>query len=133
MDMNFPKPVQIINSRANDNAGTNDAGIKLVPSYYLRIVRDAARAATPNQIVQGRTSSHELDLDGDVEFKTESGRATCRCCGEKIAKGSTGLVFRYDFTGRGNYAATNCHIHDYDCSSKSTPIEVVVEVIRGDR
>ncbi len=53
---------------------------------------------------------------GTPEFVTSSGRARCRCCGEKIAKGEEELKFAYDFHGCGSWTATESHMHTNGCT-----------------
>lgn len=57
---------------------------------------------------------------GVIEYgvrRTEiaTGRATCRVCGKKIAKGEVAYAFPWDITGYGSNTATTIHIHAGAC------------------
>ena len=52
---------------------------------------------------------------GALERVTGTGRARCRCCGKKIAKGERELRFYWDFNGCGSWTAVECHVHEKDC------------------
>ncbi len=45
------------------------------------------------------------------ERATASGRARCRQCAQKIAKGEPALVGYHDFNGHGSYTAVRCWLH----------------------
>lgn len=53
---------------------------------------------------------------GTVEIIKATGRATCRCCGQRIAKGVEALRFPYDFTGSGSWTAQDIQIHAEHCT-----------------
>jgi hypothetical protein len=58
-----------------------------------------------------------------IEGRTATGRATCRCCGKRIARGDQELVFPYSFTDGGSYnswTAVEIHIHREDCKGATT-------------
>lgn len=59
---------------------------------------------------------------GDVEIITATGRATCRQCGEKIAKGVRAIKGAYDFNGMGGWTACDVQIHLADCGEVSVPV-----------
>ena len=72
----------------------------------------------------GRSFSGELPY---IEIKESSGRAHCRQCGNKIAKGEKSILFPYSFTD-GSYngwTAIDCQIHYDDCSSPITAADMV--------
>lgn len=52
---------------------------------------------------------------GELEQATATGRARCRSCGQKIAKGAPELRFFWDFTGSGSWTAVEVHIHRENC------------------
>ena len=53
---------------------------------------------------------------GVIEAKIGTGRATCRECGEKIAKGKNAIQFCYDFTGCGSWTVVEIQIHVESCT-----------------
>jgi len=57
---------------------------------------------------------------GIVEIIPATGRATCRVCGKKIAKGSKAVKFMWDFTGSGSWTLIECQIHLEECSPAET-------------
>lgn len=64
-------------------------------------------------IRNGKTSCVEY---GVVERGiATTGRATCRCCGQRIAKGEEVLRFPWDFAKCGSFTATNVQIHAAAC------------------
>jgi hypothetical protein len=70
----------------------------------------------PRHIAQLRANAENgrddaKSLYSSVDKKIATGRATCRCCGQKIAKGEVALYFAYDFTGSGSYTAVWCWMH----------------------
>jgi hypothetical protein len=52
---------------------------------------------------------------GCLELVTATGRATCKECGQKIAKGMMSLRFYWDFKGSGSWTAQASQIHFLDC------------------
>ncbi len=57
---------------------------------------------------------------GQPEIVVATGRARCRCCGQKIAKGETVLKFSYDFHGCGSWTAQTVHMHVSGCETSKT-------------
>lgn len=55
---------------------------------------------------------------GVIEEKIGTGRATCRECGNKIAKGEKSLQFCYDFTGCGSWTVVEVQIHLKPCKGE---------------
>jgi len=55
---------------------------------------------------------------GTLEVVEATGRAVCRCCGEKIAKGDLAIQYFYDFTGSGSWTAVKVQIHARACGSR---------------
>lgn len=63
-----------------------------------------------------RTKDTHLVQYGAIERGLKAtGRARCRCCGERIAKGADEVRFYWDFTGSGSWTAVECHIHAAPC------------------
>jgi hypothetical protein len=52
---------------------------------------------------------------GEIDVITGSGRAVCRACGRRIAKGERALKIGVDFTGHGSWTVIEVQIHDRDC------------------
>ena len=52
-----------------------------------------------------------------AEKITASGRAFCRCCGLKIAKGESALKFPWDLGGCGSWTSADCYIHSQPCAN----------------
>lgn len=48
---------------------------------------------------------------GAPEVILGTGRATCRCCGQRIAAGTESLRFAWDFHGSGSWTAQEIQIH----------------------
>ncbi len=48
---------------------------------------------------------------GAPEVIQGTGRATCRCCGQRIAAGAESLRFAWDFNGSGSWTAQEIQIH----------------------
>lgn len=44
-----------------------------------------------------------------------SGRATCRACGERIAKGEPAIRVAHDFHGSGSFTLTTVYLHAGAC------------------
>lgn len=79
---------------------------KLIPLAELRTMREQAQAGE---------HIYPIDVGADPEIVTGTGRATCRCCGEKIKKGEPAIKFYYDFAGCGSWTAVEVQIHVKDC------------------
>jgi hypothetical protein len=52
---------------------------------------------------------------GILEPLVATGRATCRACGQRIAKGEPSAKFAWDFNGCGSWTAQEIHIHRFQC------------------
>lgn len=52
---------------------------------------------------------------GVLEHVEASGRARCKACGQKIAKGEPCLRFAWDFRGCGSWTAQTVHMHAAAC------------------
>lgn len=52
---------------------------------------------------------------GMGEIVKASGRATCRACGERIAKGAPALAFYYNFNNDNPFTDTKVYIHAAPC------------------
>jgi hypothetical protein len=52
---------------------------------------------------------------GTLEFVVATGRAKCRACGKKIAKGERCLRFAWDFHACGSFTAQTVHMHEQEC------------------
>lgn len=54
------------------------------------------------------------------ELATATGKATCRCCGELITKGTTALTGYYDFTcNYGSWTSQKIWFHPHACDEHS--------------
>lgn len=91
------------------------------------------------QVLDARTCSEyrsAVDINGELDdqslepghpdegvafLKLATGRSRCRCCGEKIAKGTRAIHFNYDFVGCGSWTISSCWIHAEECESVPTP------------
>lgn len=60
---------------------------------------------------------------GELEIIDATGRAVCRCCGQKISKGSLAIKFCYDFTGCGSWTVVEVQIHGEHCTSPTTAVQ----------
>lgn len=56
---------------------------------------------------------------GPPELRIATGRARCRVCGERIAKGEQCVYVVHDFQGSGSFTAIACYLHAHDCSEKA--------------
>lgn len=61
---------------------------------------------------------HPVDVGCDPYIVEGTGRATCRCCGEKIKKGEKAIFFYWDFAQCGSWTAVGCQVHLDDCQSR---------------
>lgn len=66
----------------------------------------------PGMETLGTASPAEIQYGG-LDRCTATGRATCRGCGRRIAKGERALVFAWDFHGSGSYTATVVWLHEH--------------------
>ena len=66
-----------------------------------------------------KASEYELTFTEGIGPKPEivvsTGRATCRFCGKKIAKGARALKFFHDFNGCGSWTAVEIQVHLDGC------------------
>jgi len=90
-----------------------------------------------------RRIENQWDIDtNSFELHTATGRARCRICGEKIAKGENDVQFYASFTDGGSYnpwTAVLCHAHrrcvpdvviEYDCREKESAEEILERLTR---
>ena len=70
----------------------------------------------PGMETLGTTSPATIQY-GVLDRGAASGRATCRACGRKIARGERALMFCWDFHGSGSYTATIVWMHE-KCKEK---------------
>jgi len=80
----------------------------------VRGVYEPARLPRGNEIA---ALGYLTDM-GTLEVVEATGRAVCRCCGEKIAKGELAIQYFYDFTGSGSWTAVKVQIHAGACESR---------------
>jgi len=81
----------------------------------LKNLRNLLQDWTARQIredfaASGRSSLIQYGDDRPQQI-VGTGRAVCRHCGEKIAKGSPALQFAWDFNACGSWTATTVQIH----------------------
>jgi hypothetical protein len=79
-------------------------------------VRMAAKLMTKWDVTMVRNhvngkGAKPVDVYGEIEKVTATGRATCRCCGQKIVKGDEALQFMMDLVGSGSWTATTAYLH----------------------
>jgi hypothetical protein len=60
---------------------------------------------------------YQLENGDELQETTGTGRAICRCCGQKIKKGEPAYKFLWDFSDLqcGSNTLTLSQIHKYDC------------------
>jgi hypothetical protein len=68
-----------------------------------------------NNLERARTDS--VAEFGSTEVIEATGRAICRCCGQKIPKGQLAIRFPFDFTGNGAWTGVEVQIHGDGCSA----------------
>ncbi len=89
----------------NNPQDISDATISRIREDYLK------KAAA-----DGRTSFGSQYAEyGPVDVVVGTGRARCRACGEKIAKGVTALAWLEDMGGSGSFTATRIQMHAEPC------------------
>ena len=64
---------------------------------------------------QVRTAGAIDTMGNPVAVVHASGRARCRCCGEKIKRGAEAIQFRYDFGGCGSFTGILAYVHKESC------------------
>lgn len=74
------------------------------------------------QITRMRRAIAERDFNSSAfpygaDAAIGSGRATCRACGQKIAKGDPCVRFAWDYQGSGSWTAIVSCIHATDCTN----------------
>jgi hypothetical protein len=117
--------------------GGRDAGRKTVLAYYpvdkaenperkqdisdatiAHIREDYQKKAVP----EGKASfGSQWSEYGPVEVVVGTGRARCRACGQKIAKGVTALAWAEDMGGSGSFTATRIQMHAEPCVVSANP------------
>lgn len=82
-----------------------------IPGWLTAQIRDQAARAS---------SSGPVEYGGPPERISGTGRACCRQCGQRIAKGVPAVRFFWDFGGCGSFTATAAQIHENpaDCRTK---------------
>lgn len=96
------------------------SGVQLIRKFEVDEIREAYRA--------GRTAVSDVPHVEDLPLA--SGRATCRCCGEKIEHGDEQLIFPYSFTDASynSWTAVEAHVHLRDCRIRQ-PADVEVDAL----
>lgn len=78
---------------------------------------DASECADVRQDLAGlRVGEHLCRSTNTLQYGAPevilgTGRAACRCCGQRIAKGAESLRFAWDFNGSGSWTAQEIQIH----------------------
>lgn len=67
------------------------------------------------KILNGR-HPQGAEYGGRPELTVASGRATCRFCFGKIAKGEPAYRWAHDFQGCGSWTVITSYVHGYDCA-----------------
>ena len=52
---------------------------------------------------------------GPLEPRKVQRSTVCRCCGERMPKGTDALRFNVDFTGSGSWTTVACYVHAEPC------------------
>lgn len=84
----------------------------LIYFHYCHEIRETAGTSGTGPVQYG-SIEHGLKA---------TGRARCRCCGDKIAKGTDEIRFYWDFNGCGSWTAVECHIHASPCESGNVKV-----------
>ena len=69
-----------------------------------------AKMAREHHSSRGNASEY-----GKSEVRAATGRATCRCCGLRVAKGEPALHFAWDFHGSGSWTLSPACLHWWAC------------------
>jgi hypothetical protein len=83
---------------------------RTIPTSSAAKIRAQFADPRARRSADGLTACEEVEYGG-VREVVASGRATCRCCGQKIAKGVPALTFAWDFDSCGSWTATTVSIH----------------------
>jgi hypothetical protein len=99
-------------------------GVKLILQWECDLMRRkvAERLGAVRIPVNERERSR-IDSVADfgvTEVIEATGRAVCRCCGEKIVKGEVAIRFPFDFTGSGAWTGVEVQIHGEQCWAPGT-------------
>ena len=93
--------------------------MKLMQQYQADEVRAAAQRA-PKRSPEGEEHYTSTWVEyGVIKRAVGTGRATCRCCGLKIARGAPTLTFPWDFHACGSWTATQATIHFDACQRQA--------------
>ena len=87
---------------------------ELLSRYSVEHIREHCKVWRLEHDGRKTFSSHVIEY-GQPEIVTATGRARCRCCGQKIAKDETALKFFFDFNGCGSWTAQEVQMHVSGC------------------
>lgn len=80
-----------------------------IPGTFHRIERYEAESLWRGRHPQG------AEYGGPPTIQIGTGRARCRACGQRIARGDGAVLWAHDYQGSGSWTAIQSYIHASNC------------------